>query len=424
MKIYNYYILQAILLVYLCLLSTSFVYAETLFVVNSSSRTLSKIDTHTDVVINNFATLGNVPNKIVLDGNYLWSVNSGDNSLQKIDRQSGTTIANILVANSSNPWDAVLHGENLYVSGLFSGKVYRVNAQSGSVTGWVTVGTAPEALCVSGDKLYVSNAGNYSQDYTGSSVSVIDLPSFSLLATIPVNKNPQYLTLHNGLLHVSCTGNWADIGGSICVIDTNTDVVVNTIPIGGGTGSIWISPLNEALVADSNGANLYRYNAMDFSVLNSSANPLSSGGSEVCGSASFVATLQPNWGDNGTVKILHPDLSYWKQYTVGLYPTDIKVYASPSPIQDEVQMPGLVLSASPNPVQSGQLLKLKAPFSLHAELKIYNLKGELLTKENMNGSDIAFSTAGLANGCYFYKLSGTDSQSKSLFYTGKFVILK
>ncbi|MDD3235765.1 MAG: T9SS type A sorting domain-containing protein [Candidatus Cloacimonetes bacterium] len=87
-------------------------------------------------------------------------------------------------------------------------------------------------------------------------------------------------------------------------------------------------------------------------------------------------------------------------------------------------MPGLVLSASPNPVQSGQLLKLKAPISVHAELKIYNLKGELLTKENMNGSDIAISTKGLANGCYFYKLSGIDYQGNTQSSTGKFIILK
>ncbi|MDZ4121591.1 MAG: hypothetical protein U1C33_04180, partial [Candidatus Cloacimonadaceae bacterium] len=340
-----------------CLLSLfSTAHAEILYVVNSQSRTLSRIDTSTDVVNNSFASLGNVPNKIVVDTDFIWSVNSGDNAVQKISRETGAILANILIAIGSNPWDAVLHQNNLYVTGLFTGKVYRLDTISGTVTGNVSVGTAPEALLVLGNKLYVSNAGNYTQNYAGSSVSVIDLDSFTLLSTIPVSANPQYLASHNGMLHVSCTGNWTDIGGAVCIIDPATDTLVHTIEIGSTPGRIWIANQSLAYVADSNGMYLFSYHPETYQLLYGSSNPLPDGGSEIVGNSSLIAILSPNWSGNGTVKIFHPDLTPWKQYTVAMMPTDLKMYSAPTNAYDPVlQIPKL--SVYPNPARQGTTLK-------------------------------------------------------------------
>ena len=399
--------------------------AELVYVVNSQSQTLSRINTQTEIVQNSFAQLGNIPNKVVVDGEFLWCVNSGDNAVQKINRETGATLANILVAVGSNPWDAILHEGNLYVTGLFTGKVYRINTQTGLVTGNVNVGYAPEALCIAAGKLYISNAGNYAQDYAGSSVSVIDLASFSLLSTIPVNPNPQYLTMNGGLLHVSCTGNWASIAGSVCIIDPETDIVVQTIALGGTPGSIWIDTQGIAYVADSSGNNLYRYNADDYTIINGSQNPLSEGGSEVTGNQSMILVLSPNWGNNAMVKMLHPDLSNWKQFSVGMMPTDLKLGSTGSEVQEELIDKPFRVFTYPNPVKQGNLLNFTLEKALKGRICIYNLKGQFVLAEELKGDKMALATTDLANGCYFYRISGWDDvHQKHKRLSGKIVIVR
>ena len=291
-------LLKPALLLSILLLASGFASAEIIYVVNSQSRTLSRIDTLSDTVDNSFASLGNVPNKIVVDNDFIWAVNSGDNAIQKIERTSGNTMSNIFIGPGVNPWDAVLHEGKLYVSGLFTGKVYRVDLTSGSVTGSVSVGTAPEALLVLGNKLYVTCSGNYANNYAGSAVAVVDLDTFSLDQSIPVNPNPQYLAAYNGKLHVSCTGNWADIAGSICIIDPDVNSIVHTIELGGTPGRIWIAGSGPALVADSSGMQLFSYDPDSYEILHGLSNPLPNGGSEVDGNSSLIAVLSPNWSSN------------------------------------------------------------------------------------------------------------------------------
>ncbi|MDD4100913.1 MAG: hypothetical protein PHT47_07455, partial [Candidatus Cloacimonetes bacterium] len=204
--------------------------ANVIWVLNSQSRTLSRIDLSTNTVDNSFAQLGNVPNKVLVTDDYLYVVNSGDNSLRKISKTSGATLANHFIAIGSNPWDAIIHEDFIYVSGLFTAMVYKLDASSGQVLASVLVGTAPEAMAIANGKLYVTNAGNYAQNYAGSSVSVIDLASFSVVKTITTGLNPQYIRLFDGMVHVSCTGNWTDAPGEIYVIDSETDEVAHIVP--------------------------------------------------------------------------------------------------------------------------------------------------------------------------------------------------
>mgnify|MGYP000846032032 FL=1 len=406
---------KILLLVAFLLLSHS-AFAEILYVVNSQSRTLSKIDTATDAVNNSFCVLGNVPNKIVVDEEYIWSVNSGDNAVQKISRTSGATISNIFIGIGSNPWDAVKHGTKLYVSGLFSHKVYKIDTISGMLEASVNVGTAPEDLEVLGNKLYVCNAGDYSQNYAGSSVTVIDLESFSVLNTIEVSANPQHLAAHDGMLHVSCTGNWLDIAGAICIIDATTDTLIETIEIGGTPGTLWIARPDLALIADNNGVYLYSYNPSTFEVWHDGSDPLPNGGSEVVGNSNLIAVLSPNWGGNGIVKLLHPDLSAWKQYSVGMMPTDLKLYDAASTANDQIAVPAKI-KLSPNPAGQGAALQFSSQKEIDGELSLYNLKGQKIASYQYPGRELSIAEPKLPSGVYFYRLrnhSGVQGRGKLL----------
>ena len=405
-------------LLLLMLMALSLLGADLIYVVNSQSRTLSRLDTVSEQVQNTFSILGNVPNRIVVGENYLYTVNSGDNSIQKIDKLSGSTVANHLVAVGSNPWDAVLHEGSLYITGLFTSRVYKMDAASGQVLASVQVGVAPEALCVVGNKLYVSNAGNYAQNYAGSSVSVIDLPSFSVINTLEVGLNPQYLRWHEGYLHVSCTGNWADLGGKISIFDTQDDSLIQTIELGGTPGNIWIDAHDIAWVADSGGNQMYRYHALDFTILNGGDNSLPFGASELTGNGDMIAILTPEWGSNAQVSLLNPDLTLIKAYTVGMMPTDMKLDIVPTSVEDNLVVAARV-SVYPNPLPAGENLKLKSAGKLRGSVQIFNLKGQLLEEKYLDGEALTLDTSKLGSACYFYRIS-TDQGKQS----GKFVILK
>ncbi|HOD17263.1 MAG TPA: T9SS type A sorting domain-containing protein [Candidatus Cloacimonadota bacterium] len=417
-RIYHLYFLAALLFCF-CWFNLQ---AEYIYVVNSESRTLSRIDPSTDVVQNNFAVLGLIPNKIIVAEDCLWSVNSGDNSLQKLDKQTGSTLANILIASGCNPWDACKEGNFLYVTGLFTDKVYKVNAITQAVEASLNVGISPEALCTFGGKLFVTNTGGYQNNYANSSVSVIDLSAFTVTNTIPVAPNPQYITLSEGLLHVSCTGNWASGNGAVCVIDPASEQVIGTVEPGANLGNVWIGPSQNALVGDANGVELYRYDAHNFSLLNGGANPLPYGGSLVTGTADWTATLYPDWGSNGKVRILHPDLSFWKEYTIGLAPTDIKTEHG-NTYNSEDTYPLIQKSeVYPNPARSNDLLTFTFAEKSRSTLKIYNLRGRLLLSIPISEGKAVLPAVQIATkygaGCYLYLIEKGRARQ-----TGKFILL-
>ncbi len=413
---------KQMLLLLFCLAVFPPLQAELIYVVNSESRTLSRIDTGTDQVQNSFCQLGLTPNKMIVDGDWLWSVNSGDNAIQKISRQSGASLANILIESGCNPWDACLADGFLYVTGLFTNKVYKIDPAQNSVAGSVQVGTAPEALCAWGGKLYVTNTGGWQNNYANSSVSVIDLDTFSVSATIPVSANPQYIVEHAGLLHVSCTGNWTSVVGAVCVIDPENDEVIHTVALGGSLGGIWIGGDGIALAGDAAGTNLYRYDASDFSILNGVSNPLPHGGLVVQGTDALVAVLDPNWGGSGMVRLLHPDLSFWKEYTVGLAPTDLKLYFDGTALHDEVQSQRSGVTVYPNPARLNGKITFRAPDEKAGIIGIYNLKGQLVSTFQLAQGKAETASADLVSGsgggCYLYRIETGKTVS-----TGKFILL-
>jgi hypothetical protein len=339
-----------------------------------------------------------------------------------MDRFTGATLANILVESGCNPWDAVSNQTHVFVTGLFTDKVYRVNKSTHQVDGWLNVGIAPEALCIYDGKLYVTNTGGYQNNYAGSSVSVIDLQSWSVTAAIPVSANPQYIIEHDGLLHVSCTGNWTSVTGAVCVIDPASNEVIHTLALGGSPGGLWIDGSSQGLVGDGNGQYLYRYDALDFTVINGSSNPLPNGGMAVWGDNGLTALLQPNWGGNGKVRILHPDLTFWKEYSVGMAPTDMKLWTAEVSITDETQIPAPSVTVYPNPAAFSDILTFETGKAENGTLYLYNLKGQQVASVPLQKGKATLSPASFkgifASGFYFYQIHSGKHKS-----AGKLLII-
>jgi hypothetical protein len=400
----------------LCLLPATLP-ADEIFVVNSASRTLSRIDTAAGTVNNSFAQLGLTPNLMDMDGDYIYIACSGDNAVQVIDRVSGAHIRYIPVAPSSNPYDVLKAGDYLYVTGLFTNKVYKISLLSNSVVGALDVGTSPEGLCSDGQHLYVCNTGGYANNYANSSVSVIELDSFTLEDTVPVASNPQYIVIHGNQLNVSCTGNWADVSGKVDILDLDTLELVQRLDIGGHPGSLWISDAGMAYLGEGMGTALYSYNADTYEIYHGAAAPLDYPATLVSGNSSLIALLQQNWSSNSLVYLYNLDFSPLGIYTVRLSSSDIIVAQSNSSAAEDTVEP-VEPRLWPNPLRKGESLNISTGRQEDLELSIYNLRGQLLAKQRVVQGKACFTPDGLASGVYLYRIGRDGSQS-----TGKLMIL-
>ncbi|HQH50260.1 MAG TPA: T9SS type A sorting domain-containing protein [Candidatus Cloacimonadota bacterium] len=392
--------------------------ASHIYVVNSSSRTLTLIDTQTGSLNNSFAQLGLTPNLMYLGDEHIWVACSGDNAVQMLDRSTGAHLRYIPVASSSNPYDVVQEGDYLYVSGLFTNKVYKISLQSYSVVASLDVGNSPQGLCVAQGKLFVCNTGGYANNYANSSISVIDLQSFSVIQTIPVWTNPQFAVARDGYLHVSCTGNWVNVAGKIDIIDLASLQRAQRIDMGGNPGSLWISPQDIAWVGDGMGNSLYSYDADSWELLHGAENPLNYQASMVSGTAEHLALLKQNYPEACVVRLYTSNLSLVATYTVGYSSSDIlMVGEGQTAAEDELQAltPGLY----PNPASSGSALHLSKQVRESGSFRLFNLRGQMVGNVHLEQGAESVQLPHLPAGVYLYRL---QTAGKSL--NGKLVIVK
>ncbi|HAN40464.1 MAG TPA: hypothetical protein DCQ12_00880 [Candidatus Cloacimonas sp.] len=392
--------------------------AAYIYVVNSESRTLSRVDTKTNEVNNNFAQIGLTGNLMDLDDDYIWVVCSGDNAVLEIDRHTGAQIRYMNVEASSNPYDVLKVDDHLYVTGLFTNKVYKISLASGSVVASLEVGDAPQGLATDGNYLFVANTGGWQNDYANSSVSVITLSDFSVANTIDTWTNPQFVVVRNGKLHVSCTGNWFDIAGKVQIIDIPSWQIEATVELGGQPGCLWIASDERALVGEAMGAGFYMYMADTYQIVNGSGNLLQPGGYVVSGTNSEICLLEFVARDNCLLHLLNYDLSLKTQYSVGLASTDIKFYTKPTSNDDLVLQPKM--NVYPNPVMKHGILNFESEAKAPLKVSIYDIKGrKVLETESLSGSiSLDLTGKALSSGMYLYKVHQRDR-----IKSGKFIVM-
>lgn len=114
---------------------------------------------------------------------------------------------------------------NGYISDWGTNSVFKINLLNNTITGSVACGSGPEQLLVCDGKLFVCNGGGYGEDST---ITVIDLTTFSVIHTIQTDINPSSIRQDNsGNIWVLCRGSLGsdftptpdDAPGSILQID-------------------------------------------------------------------------------------------------------------------------------------------------------------------------------------------------------------
>jgi len=168
--------------------------------------------------------LGDVGNDLQQYGGRLYAVINCSHKVEVMDRRA-RHIGQIDLPNCRY---MAFHGDKLYVSAYVGsvadaellGSVYEVDTATLQVTREVKVGHQPDELCVANGKLYVCNSGGYLTDRYDSTLSVIDLASFTEIEQIPVGLNPTRVRPDNqGRLWVCCQGNYKDRKPQIVVLN-------------------------------------------------------------------------------------------------------------------------------------------------------------------------------------------------------------
>jgi len=310
---------------------------HTLFVMHGGEgQTVSAIDLETGVITHNFQSTGSIPGDITIHNGNLLILNSVPASLQITSVENGIEIETINLTAGSNPYAIETDEDWIYVTGLLSGKLYRISPIDWTIVDSIGVGSAPEGMADNQDYIFVATSDGWQEGYTNSSVHVISKATFSPVDTISTGTNPQRLAWsENGKLHVLCTGNYSSEFGIVTVIDPVSLNTEDTILLGGSPGYICITKDNIVYVSDfgvetdkESMGYLYSYDASNNEIIRTFSNPIEVGYGAMGLLYSNIdeRLFISNYGDN-TVQVFHPDSQKVVQtYQVDLAPQELAIY--------------------------------------------------------------------------------------------------
>ena len=244
-------------------------------VVNTLSETLSTLDLDTGAMTVRAADLGAWANRITLlpDGGGLLVTASGENRVTVHNGRDFGVRFGIDLGPGSNPWIAlaVSTGEGL-VTNWRSSDLRRLDLKTGRAGPPLATTPGPEGLAVTGRRAWVACTGWQGDGQFGEGrLEVVDLDAWTIVASIPVGKNPQdVLVDRSGRIHVLCTGTYGGgpnpEEGSVHVVDPARLAVVAVLPIGASPGRLAAGEGDVVWVAGFSGG-LRRYDAGTLALL-------------------------------------------------------------------------------------------------------------------------------------------------------------
>lgn len=210
------------------------------YVTNLRGNSVSVIDTATNTVT---ATIpvGRFPEGVAItpDGAFAYVVNDGDNNASVIDTATLTVVATVPVGAIPGPVAVSPDGKLVYVGNNIAtavGGVTVIDTATNTVTSTVTTANQPFSIAFtpSGAFAYVAN-------FVGSSVSVIDTATTTVVATISDGnaRTPAGVALTpDGAFAYTVNFN----SNTVSVIDTATNTIVAIVPGMVGPEGIAITP--------------------------------------------------------------------------------------------------------------------------------------------------------------------------------------
>jgi YVTN family beta-propeller protein len=227
------------------------------YVAHWYTHNLLVVDTATKGVVANIDIPGN-PNGVAVhpDGSRVYVTNYWGPALVVVDAASNTVIRSISL-NVGVAVDYAMFvalnpsGSRAYVTQLFSNTVAVVDTATDTVLAHIPVPTSPTGIAVNpaGTKAFVASQSDV--------ISVIDLATNTVTAVIPVlpvgggEKRPIMVAVNPAGTRAYVTNG---IASTVSVVDTSSNSIVATIPVGGFLRGVAVTPSGSRVyVASSNG---------------------------------------------------------------------------------------------------------------------------------------------------------------------------
>lgn len=178
-----------------------------------------------------------IPN-VSVDGIYVLNEGSTNASISFIDKTSGEVSNDYFKLVNKLPLGAYAqsmtfsdtYGLIVVTTGNGQGYVEIVNKDSFKHEKSITGLAYPREITVVDDMAYVSN-GSGATAGTKDEIIVIDLTSLEIVKRIEVGAGPEKMVLSGSKLYVANSGGWSNSDKTISVIDTKTNVVVETLEV-------------------------------------------------------------------------------------------------------------------------------------------------------------------------------------------------
>ena len=417
----------------------------TAYVVNNLGETLSKINLETDLVKNDILTLGSAsgcgPNQILVRDTLAYVVNSLTSEIQIINLTTETTVDYIDMGEGRNPyWMAFSESDTQYawVTCSTVDSLFKVDLINRNLVAGYPIGVWPQGILILGDLAYVCITALDINDYTygQGQVVIFDTKTDSIAKKLNVGINPQYAALDNqGEIYVSCTGDFWSTWGIIYILDPASNIIKDSIPIGGSPGQIAISENDLGWLAgggwDKNGL-IYLFDSQIDTIISGSDNPIS-----VPGDAGIISlidfqdftVLACAFQADELIQIDASTGAVLKRYQVGDGPAHLTInYGDPSgnfisDVEEKTRAKDFTLFQNyPNPFNSRTYIRFALSSRSQVKIEIFNILGQkirTLIDENSGSGFREVSWDGKddkgrqsSSGIYFYKIK-TEKFSRS-----------
>jgi len=142
--------------------------------------------------------VGGAPDGFAFDGKYIWVTNSYDNTVMRLDRESGAVLRTY--ATGPFPLSIIYDGTKMWVgNGGRGGGLLALRALGGINLGIITIGRGIRGLVFDGSFVWACN----SNDDTFSIVRAVD---GTVVATYPAGKSPRALAYDGSKMWIANSG--------------------------------------------------------------------------------------------------------------------------------------------------------------------------------------------------------------------------
>lgn len=357
--------------------------------------------------------LGNTAQSMAFDGDKAYVVLNGSNALKVLNRYT-LELQTVVAAGLTNPRFMVTENGKGYITCWGDGGnteddyVAVIDLNSLTIDQTIPAPEGVERIIKSGEKLYVANQGGYGY---GNTVSVIDIDTNSITATINTGDVPNSIIAQDGVLYVLCGGkpSWTGnaTSGKLMKFNLADNTLISEINFEGKNPTqleIYGDYLIFAIDADIykitlNGTTLPEtplFSLADVGVYGVY-------GMDVIGDKIYVADAG-NYVAPGQALIYSINGELETSFTVGRLPNGF-YEGEIQLLSTENQNPKAVVSVYPNPTADRFFINTDQ----QAAIKMYDISGRLVKTTTYKTSGIDVSD--LNSGIYVVEITINDQKS-------------